>query len=114
VAVFNIGCTLVEPGRARTNFRYQSARLSPKLEAYDASPARMAHRTVEQGTSIPIGDPVKMAAIMIASVDQDPAPKRIALGSDAYSVMHKQLSDRLAALEAQKELAFSTDFPAGT
>lgn len=113
VAVFNIGCTLVEPGGARTNFRYQSARLSPKLDAYDVSPARMAHRTVEEGTSIPVGDPAKMAAIMIASADQNPAPRRIALGSDAYGVMHKQLSDRLASLEAQKELAFSTDFPSG-
>jgi hypothetical protein len=51
---------------------------------------------------------------MIASVDQNPAPKRLALGSDAYNVMHKQLSDRLAALEAQKDLAFSTDYPAGS
>jgi NAD(P)-dependent dehydrogenase (short-subunit alcohol dehydrogenase family) len=113
VAVFNIGCTLVEPGGARTNFRYQSSRLSPKLDAYDASPARMVHRTIEEGTSIPIGDPARMAAIMIASADQHPAPKRLALGSDAYNAMHKQLSDRLTALEAQKELAFSTDFAAG-
>jgi len=50
-----------------------------------------------------------MVRIMIDSVDQHPAPKRIALGSDAYTAMHKQLSDRLAALEAQKDLAFSTD-----
>ncbi|WP_158899380.1 SDR family oxidoreductase [Burkholderia sp. L27(2015)] len=113
VAGFNIGCTLVEPGAARTNFRYQSAQLSPKLAAYDASPARMAHRMIEEGINIPIGDAVKMAEIMIASADQHPAPKRIALGSDAYNVMHKQLSERLAALEAQKELAFSTDFGPG-
>jgi NAD(P)-dependent dehydrogenase (short-subunit alcohol dehydrogenase family) len=113
VAVFNIGCTLVEPGGARTNFRYQSARLSSKLDVYDASPARMAHRMIEDGTNMPIGDAAKMAAIMIDSVDQQPAPRRLALGSDAYNVMRKQLSDRLAALEAQKELAFSTDFPAG-
>ena len=72
----------------------------------------MARRMIEEGTSVPIGDPVKMVGIMIASVDQSPAPKRIALGSDSYTVMQKQLSERLAALEAQKELAFSTDFPA--
>jgi hypothetical protein len=52
-----------------------------------------------------------MVKIMIDSVDQNPAPKRIALGSDAYTVMHKQLSERLATLEAQKDLAFSTDLP---
>jgi hypothetical protein len=43
-------------------------------------------------------------------IDQTPAPKRIALGSDAYTVMHKRLSERLASLEAQKHIALLTDF----
>jgi hypothetical protein len=42
-----------------------------------------------------------------------PAPARITLGSDAYSYVHTALSERLADLEAQKDLAFSTDYPAG-
>jgi hypothetical protein len=46
---------------------------------------------------------------MIASVDVSPAPLRLTLGSDAYRLMHAALSDRLARLEAQKQLAFSTD-----
>jgi hypothetical protein len=50
-----------------------------------------------------------MVEIMVASVEEEPAPRRIALGSDAYTVMHAQLSARLAALETQKELACSTD-----
>lgn len=112
VAAFNIGCTLVEPGGARTAFRYGSSRLAPRIAAYDASPASMARRMIEEGTSVPVGDPAKMTALMIASVDQHPAPQRLALGSDAYTTMHRQLSARLAALEAQKELAFSTDFSA--
>ncbi len=111
VAVFNIGCTLVEPGGARTDFRYRSSRLGPKIEAYSASPASIGRRIIEEGTSLSIGDPARMAAIMIDSAAQNPAPKRIALGSDAYTIMHKQLGERLAALEAQKDLAFSTDFP---
>ena len=50
---------------------------------------------------------------MIDRVDQHPATKRIALDSDAaYAAIHKALTERLAALEAQKDLAFSTDFPA--
>ena len=56
------------------------------------------------------GDPAKMAAVMIASVDQKPAPRRIALGSDAYQVIRAQLTTRLEELEAQRELACSTDF----
>ena len=109
VGVFGIGCTLVEPGGARTNFRYGSSRLAPKIDAYDASPASYARRMLEEGTSLPIGDPAKMVRLMIDSVNQHLAPKRLALGSDAYTLMHKQLSERLAELEAQKELAFSTD-----
>jgi NAD(P)-dependent dehydrogenase (short-subunit alcohol dehydrogenase family) len=109
VGVFNIGCTLVEPGGARTNFRYVSSKLAPPLDAYHGSPASHARRMIEDGTSVPIGDPAKMAAAMIESVDQTPAPRRLALGSDAYSVMHLQLSSRLKDLELQRELAFSTD-----
>jgi len=114
VAAFNIGCTLIEPGGARTDFRYRSSQLGPKIDAYDASPSSMARRMIEGGVSIPPGDPAKMASIIIDSADQHPAPTRIALGSDAYNVMHKQLSSRLAALEEQKDLAFSTDYPANS
>ncbi|MGY2167853.1 SDR family oxidoreductase [Pseudomonas gingeri] len=110
VGVFGIGCTLVEPGGARTRFRYGSARLGPKNDAYDVSPASHARRMIEDGTVMPIGDPAKMVRLMIESVDQHPAPKRLALGSDSFMVMHKRLSERLAELEAQRDLAFSTDW----
>lgn len=46
---------------------------------------------------------------MIASVDQNPAPLRLALGSDSYDNITKALTDRLARLETQRELARSTD-----
>ena len=59
------------------------------------------------------GDPAKVAKAVIDSVDQTPAPTRIALGSDAYGYIHAALTERLATLETQKDLAFSTDFPAG-
>ncbi len=111
VAVFGIGCTLIEPGGARTGFRYRSSQLAPKLDAYAASPASHARRMIEEATSVPIGDPARMVEHMIASVDQEPAPRRLALGSDAWQAMQRQLSERLSALEAQKELAFSTDAP---
>lgn len=113
VAVFNIGCTLIEPGSARTRFRYGSSQLTPRIAAYDASPAGMARKMIEARTTVPLGDPAKMVALMVDSVDQVPAPKRLALGSDAYTVMHHQLSNRLADLGAQREVAFSTDCAQG-
>ncbi|MGC1304339.1 MAG: SDR family oxidoreductase [Caulobacteraceae bacterium] len=114
VAPFNIGLTIVEPGGARTAFRYGSSRLTPKLDAYDISPASQSRRIIEERKTIPIGDPARMATIMIDSADQHPAPKRIVLGGDAYGAIHKALTERLTLLEAQKDLAFSTDVPAGS
>ncbi|MDY0747788.1 SDR family oxidoreductase [Paucibacter sp. R3-3] len=113
VAGFRIEATLVEPGGARTEFRYGSSRLGPWIEAYAGTPVAGIHKIIEEAKLLPIGDPARMVALMIASVDQHPAPKRLALGSDAYTAMHKALTTRLAELEAQRELAFSTDFPAG-
>jgi len=40
------------------------------------------------------------------------APRRLLLGSDAYTLVHEALTARLTALEAQKQLAYSTDVEA--
>jgi NAD(P)-dependent dehydrogenase (short-subunit alcohol dehydrogenase family) len=111
LAPFKIGVSIVEPGGARTNFRFGGAQLGTQLEAYKGTPAAMVHTMIKDTSRLPPGDPAKMAKVIIGSVDQNPAPKRIALGSDAYGAIHKALTDRLSALEAQREVAFSTDFP---
>jgi hypothetical protein len=51
-----------------------------------------------------------MAAIIIDSADQSPAPSRIVLGSDSFGIIRKALADRLAVVEAQQETTASTDF----
>ena len=111
LAPFKIGISIVEPGGARTNFRFGGAQLGTQLEAYKGTPAAMVHTMIKDMSRLPPGDPAKIAKVIISSVDQNPAPKRIALGSDAYGAIHKALTDRLSALEAQREVAFSTDFP---
>src|SRR5690242_1515469 len=73
VAPFGIGVTIVEPGGARTEFRYGSSRLGPRLEAYEGTPAAAIRTVIEEGIAIPPGDPAKMAAAIIASADSDPA-----------------------------------------
>ena len=56
------------------------------------------------------GGPSKIAAAIIASAEQTPAPKRLTnLGSGAYALVHAALKERLTSLKAQKELAYSTD-----
>ena len=106
-----ISVTIIEPGGARTNFRFGGAQLGTQMDAYKGTPAAMVHAMIKDTLRLPPGDPTKMVKIIIDSVEQDPAPQRIALGSDAYGAIHKALTDRLAALEGQREVAFSTDFP---
>lgn len=114
VSALNIGVTIVEPGGAPTRFRETaSAEMAPELEAYGRTPVGMIRAALADPARAPKGDLQKMVRIMIDSVDQNPAPKRIALGTDAYSAIHGQLQERLTALEAQRELALSTDLDVG-
>ena len=103
-----IGCTLVEPGGAHTDLRNRSPGVADTLAAYDASPSGWSTGSSLDTTRPSPGDPAKMVEAMIACVDQEPTPRRIAFGSDAYQVMRAQLSARLETLEAQRELACST------
>lgn len=59
------------------------------------------------------GDPVRMAAQIIASADLVPAPLRMTLGSQALQSTLSVLHQRVADFETQHALAASTDFPAG-
>jgi NAD(P)-dependent dehydrogenase (short-subunit alcohol dehydrogenase family) len=113
LAPFKIGVTIVEPGGARTEFRFGNAKVGTPMDAYKGTPAALVHTMLKDTSRLPIGDPSKMATIIIDSVDQSPAPKRLVLGSDSFKAIQKALTDRLAAVEAQQSLAFSTDFPAG-
>jgi NADP-dependent 3-hydroxy acid dehydrogenase YdfG len=110
VAPFNIQMTLIEPGSARTEFAASSAAIAPAMSAYTDTAAGVVRRLIEPGFHEQPGDPAKMAAAMIASVDQEPAPKRLALGSDAFDNIKQALTERLAALEAQEAVARSTDY----
>jgi NAD(P)-dependent dehydrogenase (short-subunit alcohol dehydrogenase family) len=110
VAPFGIEVTLVEPGASRTNFASSSADAGQILDVYDLTPVGEFRRLVASaGLAMFPGDPRKVATAIIASADQSPAPKRLTLGSDAYELIHAALTERLASLEAQKELAHSTD-----
>jgi len=111
IAPFNIQVTLVEPGSARTNFFGGSNLVAvPSLAAYAENPAASLRRRNAAG-EVPLpGDPRKVAQAMIDSVDRNPAPKRLTLGSDAYRLVSAALTERLAALEAQKDIALSVDF----
>ena len=113
VAPFGIGLTIVEPGGARTEFRYGSAQVADPLPAYVGNPARSFEKMLDPANGLAVGDPARMAAAIIDSVEQTPAPLRIVLGSQALESTVSTLQKRIAAFEGQKELAASTDYPSG-
>ena len=113
VASFGIGMTLIEPGGARTEFRYGSAQVAELMPIYDETPAHSFVRLLDPKNGLAPGDPARMAARIIESVDVEPAPLRIILGSQALESTLTTLRKRLASFEAQTALAASTDFPPG-
>ena len=114
VASFGIGVTIVEPGGARTEFRYGSAQVADLMPAYDETPAHGFLAMLDPATGgLAPGDPARMAARIIESVEIEPAPLRLVLGSQALESTLATLRNRIAGFEAQARLAASTDFPAG-
>jgi NAD(P)-dependent dehydrogenase (short-subunit alcohol dehydrogenase family) len=113
VASFGIGMTIVEPGGARTEFRYGSAQVANLTPLYDGTPAHAFLKMLDPENGLAPGDPARMAARIIESVDVEPAPLRMVLGSQALESTLATLRKRIAGFEAQTELAASTDFPSG-
>jgi NAD(P)-dependent dehydrogenase (short-subunit alcohol dehydrogenase family) len=115
VAAFGIEATIFEPGQIRTDFGANGV-LAPALVAYDSTPVRVIRDMAESlrgedaKSSAAPGDPAKMAKVIIDSVEQSPAPKRVVMGSDAYNAISTAYRERAGSLETQKALAFSTDF----
>jgi len=108
VAPFGIDFILVEPGATATDFGAGLVHAAP-LAVYDDTPAGAVRRMVTEG-SFPIkGDAQRTVAAMIAAADAPRPALRLTLGSIAYESISRVLAARLAALQAQREVAVSAD-----
>ena len=106
---FHVGVTIVEPGGARTDFRYGGAKVARQLlPEYAHAHGFLDMLDPEKGLAP--GDPQKMAARMIESTWKEPAPRHLALGSKALREIIAELESRLQAYRAQTDLAASTDW----
>jgi NAD(P)-dependent dehydrogenase (short-subunit alcohol dehydrogenase family) len=114
LAPFGIETTLVEPGGIRTNFNRNLAVAEPIAAYQDGILGQI--RSMLAGDvdpdvirlAIP-GEPAKIATAIADSVEISPAPRRIVLGGNAYEQITTALREQLAALEAQRDLAYRTD-----
>ena len=108
VAKFNIKVTIVEPGGARTEFRYGSAKVANLTPEYDHVHGFL--NMLDPAKGLAPGDPAKMAQRIIESVDKPDTPLHMVLGSQALSATIQRLEERVAAYKTQTETAASTDF----
>ncbi|GAA2706832.1 MULTISPECIES: SDR family oxidoreductase [Streptomyces] len=103
VAPFGIRITLIEQADA------PAADRAVPLAAYERTPLAELRRTMTSGAVRPLSDPAKTARAVLDCADLEPAPLRLVLGSDAYETTRTALARRLADLEVQREIAWSTD-----
>ncbi|WP_079420249.1 SDR family oxidoreductase [Thiomonas intermedia] len=108
VASFGIDFIIAEPGPTATNFGAGLVHADP-MTAYDDTPAGEVRRAVSSGSFVLKGDAGRTAAAMIAAADEAKPALRLALGSTAYNSISQALSQRLAAIQAQRAVAFSAD-----
>lgn len=108
VAPFGIDFILAEPGPTATHFGAGLVQPAP-MEVYGNTPAGMVRRAISEGSFPLKGDAARTVAAIIAAADSPRPPLRLALGSLAYDSISTALSHRLAAIEAQREVAFSAD-----
>lgn len=111
VAPHGIDFVLVEPGPTDTNFG-AGLDQAGAMAAYDATPSGDIRRGVADGGFVIKGDAALSVDAMIEAGDAEHPPLRLALGSTAYENIEAALVRRLAAIRAQKAIAFGADKPA--
>ncbi|AKZ60349.1 putative short chain oxidoreductase [Streptomyces ambofaciens ATCC 23877] len=110
VSDFNIHLTLVEPGATRTGFA-SALQYTTETTVYRDSAVGRTRRYLETADeNVFTGDPAKLAAAIYDTTRHPSPPLRLTLGADTYGAIHAALTERLTALEAQKELAESVAF----
>jgi NAD(P)-dependent dehydrogenase (short-subunit alcohol dehydrogenase family) len=112
IAPFGIDFIIVEPGPTATNFGAGLVRASP-MDIYKDTPASGMRRAIAKGSFAVRGDAGRTADAMISAADSAKPALRVALGSTAYDSISHALAKRLAAIEAQRDVAFSADRDSG-
>jgi NAD(P)-dependent dehydrogenase (short-subunit alcohol dehydrogenase family) len=107
---FGIKVTLIEPGAFRTDFNGRSlAAAERSMDAYATVSGASLQWFKEMDGKQP-GNPAKAAQAIIQVVESPHPPLRLALGSDAMSLIQEKLKAVKTDLESWQQVTVSTDY----
>ncbi|MDA9555393.1 SDR family NAD(P)-dependent oxidoreductase [Pelobium sp.] len=109
VAPFGIKVTILAPGTFRTNFMNEETLsvAQHKIDAYDLD-KQVAQFTGFDGKQL--GDPKKLADVVLQLAEMQKPPLHLPLGSDSYHAILEVRKNEKEEMEQWKSLSLSTDF----
>jgi NAD(P)-dependent dehydrogenase (short-subunit alcohol dehydrogenase family) len=109
VGPLGIKVTILEPGGMRTDWAGSSMRVPPISEPYQPTVGAMAATHSELGSADALGDPAKVAQVVLAVAGMAEPPLRLILGSEAYAYATAAARARAESDAAWHDLTVSTD-----
>ncbi|MDM9384707.1 oxidoreductase [Chlorogloeopsis sp. ULAP01] len=110
VRSFGIKVTLIEPGAFRTDFNGRSlAAVKQSIDAY-ATVTGASLQWFKDMDGKQLGNPRSAAQAIIQAVESPHPPMRLALGTDAMSLIQEKLEWVKTDLDAWQQVTVSTDY----
>ena len=109
VEPLGIRVTVLEPGGMATDWAGSSMRIPPVSAPYQATVGVLADRHQGDDAMTPLGDPAKVARVVLAVADMAEPPLRLILGSEAYAYATAAARARAASDERWHDLTVSTE-----
>jgi NAD(P)-dependent dehydrogenase (short-subunit alcohol dehydrogenase family) len=108
-APLGIKVTVLEPGGMQTDWAGSSMRVPPISEPYRQTVGVMATAHEDIGSGSALGDPAKVAQVVLEVAAMDEPPLRLILGSEAYAYATAAAKARAESDAAWRHLSVSTD-----
>ena len=110
-APLGIKVTCVEPGPFRTDWAGRSLKQTPTAIADYAETAGARLKSTAAISGSQPGDPVRAGEAMIRITEMPNPPRHLVMGAFGYDAVTKKLKERVAEIEANREMSLGTDFP---
>jgi NAD(P)-dependent dehydrogenase (short-subunit alcohol dehydrogenase family) len=107
VEPLGIKVTVLEPGGMQTDWSGSSMQIPPISEPYQPTVGVMA--SLHDSDNIALGDPAKVARVVLQIADMNQPPLRLILGSEAYAYASAAAKARADTDAKWHELTISTD-----